>query len=367
MKYLDNYKECITNIGCSILKHFNLEHRHNGICEIDKILENNEYKNIVVILCDGMGSELLSNTLEPGSFLLENTVKNINSVYPSTTTAATTSILSGLNPVEHGWLGWDLYIKPVNKIVTMFLNTLKDTDELVSNDHVSQKYFPYESIVERINKDTLHTGKEIFPFGNDAYYDFDDMLTKIKKETQENGKKYVYAYYENPDSLLHNFGVGSDEVIQNITNIDEKLSEFSKELKDTLLIITADHGHINCNPITLSEDTEIFKLIDGDIWIEARFTAFRVSDENIAEFTQIFRSKYSKDFELYTKEEIKESGIFGDGEPNELFEESLGDLFAIATGDKYFRYNNNSVLLKSMHAGITREEMSIPLIIKHCM
>ena len=42
---------------------------------------------------------------------IKNRIKSITSVFPPTTTAATTSMLSGLNPNEHGWLGWDLYFK----------------------------------------------------------------------------------------------------------------------------------------------------------------------------------------------------------------------------------------------------------------
>lgn len=78
-------------------------------------------------------------------------VREISSVTPSSTTASTTSMLSGLTPVEHGWLGWDLYIKPEEKIVTMFTNNLKDTDIPAARYNVAQKYFSYDSITDLIN------------------------------------------------------------------------------------------------------------------------------------------------------------------------------------------------------------------------
>ena len=105
---MPNYDECITNLSNSILKHFNIKTNHNTIRDLDNLLDKN-YKNVIVILCDGMGSILLDEMLTEDSFLIKNRIKTITSVYPPTTTAATTSMLSALNPNEHGWLGWDLY------------------------------------------------------------------------------------------------------------------------------------------------------------------------------------------------------------------------------------------------------------------
>ena len=47
------------------------------------------------------------------SFLYRNMVKEISSVVPATTTASTTSMLTGLSPMEHGWLARD-YIHKYN-------------------------------------------------------------------------------------------------------------------------------------------------------------------------------------------------------------------------------------------------------------
>ena len=79
------------------------------------------------MLFDGMGAKLLKEKLSKDSFLLKYLASEISSVVPSTTTASTTSMLSGLTPIEHGWIGWDLYVKEEDKIITMLTNKLKDT------------------------------------------------------------------------------------------------------------------------------------------------------------------------------------------------------------------------------------------------
>lgn len=108
----NNYKECLTNLACSIRKYFDLDYEHNTLDYIDKLLAEKQPKNVVVILFDGMGSRILERTLDKNAFLIKNKVKDITTVFPATTTAATTSIRTGLNPVEHGWLGWNTYIAP---------------------------------------------------------------------------------------------------------------------------------------------------------------------------------------------------------------------------------------------------------------
>ncbi|MCQ2748458.1 MAG: alkaline phosphatase family protein [Clostridia bacterium] len=49
-----------------------------------------------------MGSEILDRILGDRSFLGRNKLRDLHSVFPPTTTAATTSLLTGLNPSQHG-------------------------------------------------------------------------------------------------------------------------------------------------------------------------------------------------------------------------------------------------------------------------
>lgn len=104
----NNYKECLTNLTCSIRKYFELDYKHNTLDYIDKLLEEKQPKNVVVIPFDGMGSRILDRTLSKSDFLIKQKYKEITTVFPATTTAATTSMQTGLNPIEHGYLGWNM-------------------------------------------------------------------------------------------------------------------------------------------------------------------------------------------------------------------------------------------------------------------
>lgn len=360
---LPDYQNSIVNVACTIRKYFDLNYNHNTIEKIDKILEKNQPRNVVVILFDGMGSKLLKEKLPNDSFLSKHLNSEISSVVPSTTTASTTSMLSGLTPKEHGWLGWDLYFKEENKIVTMFTNTLKDTEIEAADYNVARKYFPYDTITDLINKEGKYYSKIIFPFGDDSYKDIDDMFIKIKNNLNKKDKNYIYAYYEDPDGIMHDTGTDSNDTLECFKMINKKVEEFSSKLEDTLIIVLADHGHINCKEIILSDYKDIFDTLDGNTWIEGRMCAFKIKQGREKEFEKLFNKLFKEDFILKTRDEVIKEQLFGDGIENKYFIDSLGNYFALAVSNKYFKYTKAGNYFKSTHAGFTVDEMKIPLII----
>lgn len=95
---LPNYENSILNLINSILHYYHVETKYNGIDILDKRLEK-KYKNIVLIILDGMGENIL-NTISPNGFFKKHQERKITSVYPSTTTAAMTTYYSGKPPIE---------------------------------------------------------------------------------------------------------------------------------------------------------------------------------------------------------------------------------------------------------------------------
>ena len=165
-----DYDNCLVNLSNSILKHFGAETSAPTLKMADKLLEN-EYKNVVVLLMDAMGISVIEKHLRPDGFLRSHLAGAYSSVFPPTTVAATTSVLSGLYPNEHGWLGWDMYFPMLGKNVTVFTNSNQlEEDEKgevidpksAADYHVAFKYLPYKNIIDRINeaggKAYTHTG-----------------------------------------------------------------------------------------------------------------------------------------------------------------------------------------------------------------
>ena len=345
-----DYKNNIVNIAGSIEKYFDLKSDVSSLGEIDEVLNSYKPKNVVVILFDGMGYNLINKKI-PNTFLVNNIVKRITSTCQATTTSATTSIMTGKYPCTHGYLGWDMYYKNENAFVTMFTNTYKDSDKEYPFN-IAEKYFSYETITDRILENGKYHSKIVFPIKyEETYNDIDEMLSMIKSNLNRKEKNYVYAYYMDPDSTLHDKGNNSKEVLSILKMINDKCEKFANEINDTLLIITSDHGHIDTEYIYLSDYPDLFDLITSNVWLEGRCCAFNVTDKTL--FEKLFNKYFSEYFKLMSKDEVIESKLFGLDNENKYFCDSIGNFIALAKSDNIF---------KSNHAGFTEDEMYVPLI-----
>lgn len=361
----NNYNECITNLACSIQKYFDIDYKHNTLEYIDKILKDTNPKNVVIILCDGMGSRILDRVLNKNDFLIKNRLKEITTVFPATTVAATTAITTGLNPVESGMLGWNMYYKDLDKVVTTYFNCEKsDPNEIVQEDIVNYRkiHMKEKTISSYINETGKYKGYSLYPFGPNAYETTNDMYERIEALCNEDGKKYIYAYNTEPDSTMHELGSNSKEAYNLIKKINNDIENLSTKLKDTALIVIADHGHINVENIHLENYPDIVDCLDKNTSLEPRAVNFFIKAGKKEIFENLFNKYFGNDFNLYQKEDIINSCLFGTGEENEIFRDALGDYLAIAKTNKAILYNGGEEL-KSQHAGYTDDEIYVPLIV----
>ena len=365
MKVRNNYNECLTNLACSIRKYFDLEYKHNTIDYIDKILNECKPKNVVTILCDGMGANIIDRILSKESFLLKHKIKSISTVFPATTVAATTSMMTGLNPVETAMLGWDMYYKDIDKTITTFMNSEKGDKEFAPLQEAIEyknKHMITKSIMEEINEKGKDSGYILFPFGEDPYLDINDLYNKIETLCNQNGKKYIYAYDTEPDHTMHELGNDAHEINKIVENINCKVEELSKKIKDTIIFVVADHGHKNIENIMLEEYPDIVECLEKNTSIEPRAVNFFIKENKRQKFEELFNKYFSNDFDLHTKEDVINSNLFGDGKENAIFRDILGDYLAIAKTNKTLLYGGAEIL-KSHHAGYTDDEIYVPLIV----
>lgn len=104
IKYPD-YMNSMVSLANSVLKYFGAPVHHETLALLDRELAEREYENVVLLLLDGMGKCIIDGNLEPDGFFASHLAGTYSAVFPPTTVAATTSICSGLYPVEHCWLG----------------------------------------------------------------------------------------------------------------------------------------------------------------------------------------------------------------------------------------------------------------------
>jgi hypothetical protein len=324
------------------------------------------------MLFDGLGSKMLEESLFKDSFLIKNKIKDITSVFPSTTASSTISAQTGLNPSEHGWLGWSNYISPINSIMYLFWESEKGKREKREDFiKIKEEFLSPKKLVDII-KEKGNDTYAISPYDEYKYKKLNQMFYIIKEKLElKNGKKkFMYVYNSEPDSTMHRTGWDSSEAIEKIVERNDALEEFyNKHLdKETIIIIVADHGHINAENFYLHDYPDIKELMEVSIFGEVRCPMFKIKEGkgNKEKFQKLFEKYFGKYFYLFSKEEIKKRKIFGDVsyQENKLFDSSLGDFIAINKG------NENKVILdesdfqmNSVHGGNSDNEVYIPLIV----
>lgn len=357
-----DYNNCLANIPNSILKWFGLEPVGASLPMLDDLLKK-DYKNVVLLLLDGMGTAIMNEHLATNGPFRQHQIGAISSVFLSTTTAGTTSAITGLQPCEHCWLGWDCYIPQIDQNVTIFRNTLEGTDIPAADYNVAHTYMKYESVVDKINKSGYQAYSSM-PFLPPFPDSLDAICDRISSLCSQDGKKYIYSYWNQPDGALHHYGLRTDSVHNLLHELENHVDKLASELTsrgDTLFIITADHGHID-NRITFLKDyPEILDCLIRQPSLEPRALNLFVKSDKCQKFEELFNKEFGKDFLLLPMDEMLAKNLMGDRPWNEKFRAMLGNYIAIAISDLSIYFTDECHL--SMHGGITKKEMEIPLII----
>lgn len=361
-KYPD-YDCSILSIASSVMKYFGVtDCEHKTLPEFDELLNKN-YKNVIVMLFDGLGSSILQEHLESDDFLEKHHLTDISSVYPSTTVAATTSIQSGYSPLETGWIGWDLYFDEIGENITVFKNTLQRNGEIAADYNVPLKIIPYKNICDRIKEVRgRNTAYMVTVFSKYHSKSVNDICKTVYRLSKKRKQKYIYTYWLQPDDLMHIYGVNSEEAKQEIKMINSEIENLCKKLKNSLVIITADHGQIDCVNEYLEDYPVLTDMLKVPPSVEPRAVNFFIKDGKIEEFKIEFNKIFGASFRLMTKEEVFSENLLGYGKAHIKTKDFIGDYLAVATSNVILNIKRSDFEAIGGHAGLTEEEMTVPFI-----
>lgn len=361
-----NYDHSILGIPNSFLGYYGAKKHHSSLPILDKLL-NRHYKNVIFIILDGMGVDILQHNLSPLSFLRRHIKTKISSVFPSTTTAATTTYYSGLAPIEHGWLGWSPYFQDLKRVVELFPNT-----DFYTGEHLPEKVtdrMPYVHFCDQITKanKSVHCSK-IFPTFADPKgpADFNQFCSRIKEISVKKGRQFVLAYWAEPDSSSHKLGPYAKSVQDILKDINAQIKRMCADLKDSLVIISADHGHVENTDVFINDYPDLMDCLAVPLSLDMRVQAVFLKPKKEETFVRLFKQYLSKDFMLMKTEKALEMKLFGPGKAHPLARGCLGDYLIFSKKNKSLQQrlpNDRYEKLLGFHSSLTNKEMIVPLIV----
>ncbi|MBQ4375177.1 MAG: alkaline phosphatase family protein [Erysipelotrichales bacterium] len=356
-----DYHAGLLNFMASVKNYFGLDNEYDTLAEADRFLAEKP-DNVFVLLIDAMGSKILEKHLPADSFLRSHTVRNITTVYPSTTAAATTIFLTGMAPVSSGWMGWMEYFKEVDDFRILFLNRGYYTwhpydDHLIEKTIVSQRHLP--SQFADAGKEMRIINPKFDPAGVKS---IEEMTERILTYANTFHNTYTYAYWDEFDMLLHEAGTDAPEVTEDLRRIDKAVSRLAERLPaGNLLFVIADHGQINVHTEDLTDHPDLMDTMIRKTALEARCTVFYIKPGCEELFERLFRKYYGDAFELMRSRDFLKK-YMGPFKPHKRVSDFLGTHVAAARSNVSLACGNERNLIGD-HAGLTEDEMMVPLIV----
>lgn len=282
----------------------------------------------VVLLLDGLGWEQLTDRWDWAPTLQQFEGGPITSVAPTTTATALTSLTTGLTPGEHGVIGYRMMIEGE------ILNTLRwgteerpDARKTIPASLV-QPYDPFlGQRVALVTKAEFRTsgfsrahlrGSEL-----NGYRTVSTLLHETVRLVRE-GEPLVYAYYDGVDKVSHEYGLRSEFDFE-VGFADSLVASLVKHLPSgTRLVVTADHGQVDCGNDLIPIDTEVLdhvELLSG----EGRFRWMHAREGTFADLLAAATERHGHHAWVRSSEQIIDEGWFGRSVRPEV-RDRLGDV-----------------------------------------
>ena len=364
-----------TNLIASLVESCGGAPRHPPLVALP-VAELCAARNVVFLIIDGLGDNYLKAN-GAGGQLARHRRGAISAVFPSTTASAITTSFTGATPLEHGLTGWFSYFSEAACVGAPLPFQRRGEKTLLG-------IAPERIFVEPSLFDTLAVHSIVVSYRPiiDSLYNrhhcgraerraYDTLAGFVEQTAQavKSGpaRKLVYAYWPEFDALAHRHGVASTEVRAHFDALDAAFGELLARLagSDSLVVLTADHGFIDCPP---GESVELPPAL-------AALLRFPLCGERRVAFCHVREEKYflekAKQFlaeraEVLPSRELLDEGWFGAGRAHARFAERIGDVALVMKGRgtvKDWVSGEPRHLHIGNHGGLSEDEMNIPLVV----
>lgn len=333
----------------------------------------------VVVLADGLGVSALRARAGHARFLMSRLTKAdvIDGVFPATTAAGIASLTTGVEPGQHGLVGyqvldadrdrvvnqltgWDSHMDPATwqRARTVFDQA---ADAGVPSFAIGPRRFLDSGFTQAVLRGAQYVVAESVP----------DRFVAAREILAAEASALVYLYVSELDVAAHAHGWQSARWLAQLELLDSEMARFAAGLgSGEGLLLTADHGVIDVAPTkhvlfdTVAALVAGVRHIGGDPRCLQLYIDPERTDITPDALAQSWREVEGDRAWIYTRGEAVEAGLFGRVATDVL--PRIGDVIVAARkGIAYYDSRPANQSARSMigqHGSLTDEEVRVPLI-----
>ncbi|GLI28967.1 nucleotide pyrophosphatase [Agromyces rhizosphaerae] len=334
----------------------------------------------IVALVDGLGASNLRARAGHARRLSARFGRRdvVRTVFPSTTAAGITTFTTGLEPGEHGILGYRVFDAAGDRTVNLLSGWESErTDPLAWQPHPTLFDAAAAQGVRAVAvgpgryRASGFTRAALRGAEYRAAESIEDRFAAAREVAEEGGPAVVYLYVPELDMAAHAVGWESDRWLAGLERVDAAFGELERRMPHgTGLLVTADHGVVDVpahKHVLIDRDpalVEGIRHVAGDPrCLYLTFDAGLGTDQREALVAR-WRAAEEHRAWVLTREEAVAAGAFGPVASD--VESRIGDLVVAARSlVAYYDGRDPNPAPRAMvgqHGSATDEEARVPLI-----
>lgn len=324
-------------------------------------------KRTVVVLVDGLGSANLSARAAHARTLSSLSRTNVSSGFPTTTAAALSTLMTGVDPGVSGMVGYAVR----NPASGLIVNQLSGLDSLEP-----EEWQPIPTVWEKNSdiasaivsspryRDSGLTRAILRGAPYISAKNYDERLGAIDDFLSAHKSGVVYVYIAELDMAAHASGVSSDQWVRRLEELDGFVSDILTRLSpQDGLIITADHGVIDV-PSTRHLIVPADSDLVSDVLVGGEPRCLHLYSDDPQRTLALWTESEAQRSFIVTRDQAIGAGWFG--EVAESVRDRIGDVLVTPRGESvYYIDGAASAQARAMvgqHGGLSRAETMVPIL-----
>lgn len=348
---------------------------------------------VVVLLVDGLGFSALLNTEGFPSYGVPthwiDRARPITGVFPTTTTAALTSLSTAEPPSRHGVVGYRMFLPSFGVVAEVLRMTplgVARPDTLVRPDWSPSLVSGTPSIFRRGVPATVLSQEEFEGSGftrmiyDGASYtgfstaaDFAFLLSEVLG--REDPPSLVFAYWSELDTVQHLRGPQPEFTAFEAGQVHRILAAASARLgrsraRRTTVLITSDHGQVpaeRTDDVAIDAEPPILSHLLLPPTGDRRAGFFTARPGHLEALRAALEARLPEGRQILSMAAATSCGLFGPPPYHAELPERLGDLLVLVPSPAAVTYRlpgtpARARFLRGAHGGLEAAELIVPLI-----